>query len=110
MARQVKMHVKKGDTVMVSSGKEKGKSGKILSVNLDKKTVIVEKINFVKRHSKPSAKAPQGGIIEKEGRIHISNVNIICSKCDLPVRTKKKLLDDGKRVRACVKCGEIVDR
>jgi large subunit ribosomal protein L24 len=110
MVMRAKMNVKKGDTVMVNSGKEKGKSGKILSVNIGKRTVIIEKVNFVKRHSKPSAKAPQGGIIEKEGRIHISNVNIVCSKCNLPVRIKKNLLDDGKRVRACVKCGEIVDR
>ena len=105
-----KYHVKKDDQVMVMAGKEKGKSGKILGINLVKNTVIVEKINFIKRHSKPTNKAPQGGIIEKEGPVKASNVNIICSKCDAKVRIRKKILDDGKKVRACAKCGEILDQ
>jgi len=110
MVNRAKINVKKGDMVMVLAGKEKGKSGKVLMVNPEKGTVIVEKVNFIKRHSKPTTKAPQGGIIEKEGHIHASIVNIICSKCNAPVRIKKRLLDDGKKVRACVKCGEILDR
>ena len=71
--------------------------------------MIVEKINFIKRHTRPTAKAPQGGIIEREGAIQASNVNIVCSKCNATVRICKKVLDDGKKVRACVKCGEILD-
>ncbi len=110
MVSRVKMHVKKGDTVMVIAGKEKGKSGKILGINPGKGTVIVEKINFIKRHSRPTNKAPQGGIIEKEGPVKASNVNIMCSKCDATVRIRKKVLDDGKKVRACAKCGEILDQ
>lgn len=109
MAQNTKMHVKKGDTVSVTSGKEKGKSGKILRVNPGKHTVIIEKINMIKRHSRPTKKAPQGGIIEKEGPVSISNVNILCPKCNGPVRTRKKVLDDGKKVRVCAKCSEIVD-
>lgn len=110
MVSLAKMHVKKGDTVMVIAGKEKGKSGKILVANPEKGTVIVEKINFIKRHSRPTSQAPRGGIIEKEGPVSVSNVNIICSKCNTAVRVKNKFLDDGKKVRACVKCGEILDQ
>ena len=110
MVDRAKLHVKKGDMVMVLAGKDKGKSGKVLLVNPEKGTVVVEKVNFIKRHSRPTTKAPQGGIIEKEGNIKASVVNIICSKCNVPVRIKKKLLEDGKKVRACVKCGEILDQ
>lgn len=110
MRVQTKTQVKKGDTVMVIAGKERGKSGKVLKVNPDKMTVIVEKVNFIKRHSRPSAKTPQGGIVEKEGPLHVSNVNILCAKCTTSVRIKSKLLDDGKRVRMCARCGEILDR
>ena len=110
MVNRSKIHVKKGDMVMVMAGKEKGKSGKILVVNPEKETVVVEKVNFIKRHSRPTTKAPQGGIIEKEGHIRASTVSIICSKCNVSVRIKKKFLDDGKKVRACVKCGEILDQ
>ena len=110
MINRSRIHVKKGDTVMVMAGKEKRKSGKILMLNPEKGTVIVEKVNFIKRHSKPTSKAPQGGIIEREGYIRASNVSIICPKCNVPARAKKMSLDDGKKVRACVKCGEILDQ
>ncbi len=109
MVKCVKFHVKKNDTVMVTAGREKGKSGKVIAINPKKGTVIVEKINFIKRHTKPTSKAPQGGIIEREGAIRVSNVNIVCSKCNETVRSCKQVLDDGKKVRACVKCGEILD-
>ena len=105
-----KTYIKKGDTVAVLTGKEKGKTGKVLMLNSKKGTLIIEKLNFVKRHSRPSKAAPQGGIIEKESSIRISNVNIVCEKCNKPVRIKMNFLDDGKKVRACVKCGEILDR
>jgi large subunit ribosomal protein L24 len=104
-----KTHIKKGDTVMVTAGKEKGKSGKVLKVIPEKQKVVVEKINFIKRHSRPTKKAPQGGIIEKEGPLQVSNVNVLCPKCNVPVRIKKKVLDDGKKVRVCVKCSEILE-
>ncbi|MFC1591522.1 50S ribosomal protein L24 [Thermodesulfobacteriota bacterium] len=103
------MHIKKGDMVMVLAGREKGKAGKVLKINPDKQTVIVEKVNFIKRHTRPTQKAPKGGIIEKEGPIRAANVNIVCTKCDAPVRIRKKLLDDGKKTRTCAKCGEILD-
>jgi large subunit ribosomal protein L24 len=110
MVERSKLHVKKGDTVVVLSGKEKGRSGKVLSVNTKKERVFVEKLNMIKRHSRPSKNAPQGGIIEKEASLHVSNVNIFCPKCNKPVRIKKRMLDDGKKVRTCVKCSEILDQ
>ena len=109
MLQKIKQHVKKNDTVMVLAGKDKGKTGKVLSVNPSAGTVIVEKVNFKKRHTRPTQAAPQGGIIEKECPLHISNVQILCAKCNLPVRTHTKRLDDGKRVRICAKCSEILE-
>ena len=105
-----KTYVKKGDTVSVLTGKEKDKTGKVLMINTKKGTLVIEKLNLVKRHSRPNKAAPQGGIIEKESSIRISNVNIVCEKCNKPVRIKMNFLDDGKKVRTCVKCGEILDR
>lgn len=103
-----KVHVRTGDTVMVVSGKNKGKKGKVVSVEPDKSRVIVEDINVVKRHTKPTQKMPQGGIVEKEAPIHSSNVMLYCNKCNKPTRIKKKLLEDGKKVRECKNCGEVL--
>lgn len=100
--------IKKNDKVIILSGKEKGKIGNVLKVDSDKMRVIVEKINVVKRHSKPSATNAQGGIIEKEAPIHISNLMIICNKCAEPTRIGKRILDDGSKVRVCKKCSEII--
>jgi len=102
------VRLKKGDKVKVVAGKEKGKTGKILKVVADKDKVVVEKLNFVKRHQKPDAKG-KGGIVEKEGPIHISNVMLLCNKCEMGVRVGHKVLEDGKKVRACTKCHEILD-
>lgn len=102
-------HIKKDDRVMVIAGKEKGKIGKVLRVSPKKDRVVVERVNMVKRHTRPSQQAPQGGIIEKEAAIHVSNLMLVCGKCAEPVRTGTKVLEDGKRVRFCKKCGEIVD-
>jgi len=102
--------IRKDDQVMVVSGKEKGKTGKVLMVMPGEAAVIVEKLNIVKRHQKPSKKHAHGGIIEKESPISVSNVNIICSKCKGPVRTGRKFLEGGKKVRYCKKCGEVLDR
>ena len=100
--------IKKNDKVIILSGKEQGKIGNVLKVDSEKERVIVEKINVVKRHSKPSASNAQGGIIEKEAPIHISNLMIICNKCAEPTRTGKRILDDGSKVRVCKKCGEVI--
>ena len=103
-------HVKKNDTVKVISGKEKGKTGKVIVVLPKKERVIIEKINLVKRHTKPKGAAGQGGIIEKEGAIHISNVMVVCPKCESAVRFGYKLLEDGNKVRVCKKCEEVIDK
>jgi len=103
-------HVKKNDTVKVISGKEKGKTGKVIVVLPKKERVIIEKINLVKRHTKPKGAAGQGGIIEKEGAIHISNVMVVCPKCNSAVRFGYKLLEDGNKVRVCKKCEEVIDK
>ncbi len=102
-------HVKKNDLVMVQVGKDKGKTGKVLRIAKKRDRVIVEKVNMVKRHVKPSQKT-KGGIMEKESLIHISNVMIFCDKCSKPVRVGKKLLENGKKVRFCKKCNEVIDK
>ena len=102
--------MKKNDLVMVMAGKEKGKSGRILKVFPRKTRALIEKINFIKRHTRPSGQTKQGGIIEREAPIHVSNVMVICEKCNLPIRVGKKILDDGKKVRVCKKCGELLDK
>ncbi|MFH0812359.1 MAG: 50S ribosomal protein L24 [Pseudomonadota bacterium] len=106
--KRLKGHVKKNDQVMIITGKEKGKIGKILTVIPQKDRVIVEKANMIKRHVRPGVKHRQGGIIEREGPIHISNVMVLCTKCNKPSRIGKKKLDEGKTVRICRKCGEIL--
>jgi len=97
-------HIKTGDQVVVVSGKEKGKRGKVLRMLTKKDRVVVERINMVKRHVKPSQKHPQGGVVEKEGSIHLSNVRLFCNKCDAPRRVKAVIKDDQK-IRACANCG-----
>jgi large subunit ribosomal protein L24 len=104
-----KLHIKKNDQVKVIAGKEKGKTGKILTVLPKKGCVIIEKVNFVKRHTRPSGQARQGGILEKEAPIHISNVMVVCNKCNSPVRVGQKALEEGKKARYCKKCGELLD-
>jgi large subunit ribosomal protein L24 len=101
--------IKIDDKVKVIAGKDKGKVGKVLKVNGKKHRLLVENINVVKRHTKPSAQNRQGGILESEALIHWSNVMLMCNKCIEPVRVKTKTLDDGKKVRICRKCSEIID-
>jgi large subunit ribosomal protein L24 len=108
--RYESFHIRKNDVVQVIAGKEKGKTGKILQIFPKKKRVVVEKVNFVKRHSRPSAKTRQGGIIEKEGSIHVSNVLIFCPKCNRGIRTGNRILEDGKKALECKKCGELIER
>ena len=104
-----KCYIKKEDKVKVIAGKDKGKIGKVLNVNRKKGRVLVEKINIAKRHSKPTAQNKQGGIVEKEMPIQWSNVMVMCGKCVGPARIKMQRLEDGKKVRVCVKCGEALD-
>lgn len=104
----VKLHVKKGDTVQILAGKDKGKQGKIITALPAKGKVIVEGINKVKRHSKPSIKVPQGGIITKEMPLHACKVQLICPACNKPTRIAHKIIN-GKNARVCKKCGEAID-
>jgi len=104
-----KSHIKKDDKVKVIAGKDKGKIGKILKVDRKKDRVLVENINVVKRHTRPTAKNRQGGIVESEATVPWSNVMLMCSKCLSPVRIQMRRLDDGKKVRSCRKCNEIID-
>jgi large subunit ribosomal protein L24 len=103
------LHVKKGDTVMVITGKDKSKTGKIVKVLPKKDGVLVEGINTVKRHMRARGNEP-GGIVEKEAPIHISNVMVYCGKCSKQVRTRMNVLEDGKKARICVRCGESFDK
>ncbi len=95
---------------MVIAGREIGKSGKVLKIIQKKDRVLVEKINMFKRHIRPSREYPQGGIIEREGSIHVSSVMPVCTKCTQPTRVGRKVLEDGKKVRICKKCGEILGK
>jgi large subunit ribosomal protein L24 len=103
-------HVKRGDTVMVIAGKERGKRGKVLLVLPGKGRVIVEKVNMIKRHQRPTQKLRQGGIIEREGTLNLANVMVVCTKCDRPSRTGVQILADGRKVRVCRRCREVIDR
>ena len=109
-AASKKNNLKKDDIVQVITGKEKGKKGKILALFSESGTVTVEKLNMLKRHMKSDGKSRQAGILEKEGAIHLSNVLIVCDKCGKGVRIKRKKLEDGKRVRVCRTCEEVIDR
>jgi large subunit ribosomal protein L24 len=102
-------NIKKGDMVEVIAGKEKGKTGKVMKVLKEESRVIVEKLNFIKKHARPDAKG-KGGILEKEGSIHISNVMCVCEKCNAASRLGHKTLEDGKKVRICRKCSEVLDK
>ncbi|MBN2539802.1 MAG: 50S ribosomal protein L24 [Deltaproteobacteria bacterium] len=102
------MHIKKNDMVKVIAGREKGKTGKVLKVISEKNRVVIEKTNLIKKHQRPDAKG-KGGIVEKEAPLHVSNVMLICNKCNGGVRIGYKVLEDGKKVRICTKCQELLD-
>jgi large subunit ribosomal protein L24 len=103
-------HVRKGDTVVVVAGKERGKRGKVLRVLPEEGRVVVERINMVKKHQRPTQKVRQGGIIEREGAIHLSNVMLVDPSSDKPTRVGMKALSDGKKVRVAKRSGEMLDR
>ena len=100
----------KSDTVLVLTGNDRGKTGKILKVFPDKNQAVVEGVNLIKRHSRPTKDLPQGGIVEKEGPIQMSNLKVVCPKCNKPTRIGIRILEDKSKVRFCkhVECGEIV--
>ena len=103
-----KVHVKTGDTVVVLSGKDKGKKGKVLAVSPKEGKVIVEKINIVSKHIKPRRMGEPGGIIKAEGAMYASKVQIVCPRCKEPTRVGHKIYEDGTKSRICVKCGEAL--
>ena len=103
-----KLHIKKGDTVYVISGEDKGKQGKVLSVNIEDQRAIVEGLNLVSKHTKPNAKNPQGGIVKQEAPIHVSNLQLIDPKSGKPTRIGRRKNDEGKTVRYSKKSGEEI--
>jgi large subunit ribosomal protein L24 len=103
------MKIQKNDNVLIIAGKDRGKKGKVRKAIPDKDKVIVEGFNMIKRHSKTKGKTRQAGIIELEAPIHISNVMIICNKCNKPARVGYRALEDGKKARFCHSCSEIID-
>ncbi len=103
------MHLKRGDNVAVIAGKEKGKKGKVLHVMTGGNRAVVEALNMITRHERPSQRNPQGGMVQREAPIHASNLMVICTKCNTPTRLGKRALEDGSRVRVCKRCSEIID-
>ncbi len=100
------MRVRKNDTVLVVAGKERGKTGKVIKVLPKKSRLFIERVNLVKRHTRPRNAREPGGIAEKEASIHVSNVMIMCDPCNAPVRVGHKILEDGQKVRICRRCGQ----
>ncbi len=107
----LKATIKKDDTVEVSHGKDKGKRGKVLTVLLTDQKAVVEGVNLVKKHTRATQQNPQGGIINKENPMRISNLRLVCSRCNQLTKIKRSAISDSKyRVRICKKCGEIIDK
>jgi large subunit ribosomal protein L24 len=110
MSAPAKTKLKKNDTVMVVTGRERGKTGKVLRVLRERNAVLIERLNMVKRHMKPRGMQAPGGIVEKEAPVHASNVMLMCERCNAPVRIGSRTLDDGERVRVCRRCGGVFDK
>jgi large subunit ribosomal protein L24 len=106
------MDITKNDTVLVICGNDRGKTGKVLRVYPEDQRITVENINFIKRHTRPTTANPQGGIVEREAPIHISNVMLFCGKCNRGTRVRHRSLSDERRskVRLCARCGEVIAR
>ena len=102
------MQIRKGDKVLVSTGDDRGKKGKVLKVLPDKARVLVEGVNFVKKHTRPNQKNPQGGIVEKEAPVHASNLRVVCPGCGESAGLSRKRDADGKARRVCKSCGETL--
>ena len=103
------MKIRKNDTVMVIAGKDRGKRGKVRFAHPTEERLIVEGINFVKKHARPTGQARQAGIIEREAPIQVSNVMLVCNRCNRPTRIGFRFLEDGKKVRICRSCHEVID-
>ena len=103
--------IRRNDSVQVMAGKDRGKKGRVLRVLAEKNRLVVEGINFVKRHTRPNpGKGVKGGILEKEAPLHASNVQLVCPECSAPTRIGHKVLEDGRKVRICRKCEGVVDK
>lgn len=105
----MRAQIRKNDTVMVITGRERGKTGKVLRVLPTSGRALVERINIVKRHTKSRGPQSPQGIVEKEASIHLSNLMVMCDKCNAPVRMGKRTLDDGRHVRVCRRCNDQLD-
>jgi len=103
-----KMSIRSGDKVRVIAGKDKGKESKVLKVYPHKQRIVIERVNMIKKASRPTQKNPNGGILEIEGTVHVSNVMIVCPKCSQPTRIGRRR-EDGSRVRVCKKCNNDID-
>lgn len=104
------LDIKKNDTVIVINGDEKGKKGRVFAVYPQKGELLIEKLNIIKRHMRPSKKYTQGGIIERESPIHRAKVALVCPKCDKPTKIGCSILENDTKVRVCRVCKEIIDR
>ena len=103
--------IRKNDNVLVITGKDRGKRGRVLRVLPDKNRLIIEGVNLIKRHTKPNPqKQIKGGVVEREAALHASNVQLVCPECSKPTRLGSKLLGDGRKVRICRKCEGVVDK
>jgi large subunit ribosomal protein L24 len=103
------VHVKKGDTVLILSGKDKGKKGKVLDAMPSEGMILVEGVNMSSKHKKPRTRYQQGGIIHQESPVNCSKVMLVCTRCGKPSRTGKVILENGEKVRSCKKCNETID-
>ena len=104
-----RIHFRKGDTVEVIGGKHRGKRGKVLNVRPDERRAIIEGVNTVKKHMKPSRTSPQGGIVEREAPLPVARLMVVCGKCGEATRVGHRILDDGTKVRVCKRCNETLD-
>ncbi len=103
--------VRKNDNVVVMAGRDRGKRGRVLKVFPDRNRVVIEGVNFIKRHTRPNPRQQvKGGIVEREASVHASNVQIVCPECGVPTRIGRQLLGDGRKVRICRKCDGAVDK
>jgi len=103
------MKIRKNDTVLVIAGKDKGKKGKVRFAYPEEQRILVEGVNFIKRHTRARGQVRQAGIIEREAPLHVSNVMLLCSRCNHPARVGYRFLEDGRKVRVCRSCGEVID-
>ena len=103
--------IRKNDSVLVTTGKDRGKRGRVLKVLQEKNRVVIEGVNFIKRHTKPNPqRGIKGGLVEREAPLHASNVQLVCPECGKPTRLGRKILGDGRKVRICRKCEGVVDK